>query len=61
MIKGKIKFVENGFILYPTDGEKEIWQKGSNSHEQYIYLDSERYKWMNPPKKVEVDTEEETF
>ena len=57
MIKGKIKFTENGFILYPNDGEKEIWQKGANTHTHYIYINGERYKWMNPPKKVE-ETEE---
>jgi hypothetical protein len=59
MIKGKIKFTENGFILYPTDREKEIWEKGSNSHEQYIYFNNERYKWINPPKKVVEDLDEE--
>ena len=57
MIKGKIKFTENGFILYPNDGEKEIWQLGANSSDKYVYYNGQRYKWMNAPKKVE-ETEE---
>jgi hypothetical protein len=54
-IKGTIKFTENGFILNPYGGEKEIWQVGINAHEQYIYLGDTRYKWNNPPKKVVIE------
>lgn len=57
MIKGKIKFTENGFILYPNDGEKEIWQIGANSNYSFIYHNGVRYKWTNAPKKVEEDDE----
>jgi len=57
MIKGKIKFTENGFILYPTDGEKEIWQIGSNPNSSFIYYNGVRYKWTNAPKKIEEDDE----
>jgi len=59
-IKGTIKFTENGFTLNPYNGEKEIWQVGINTHEQYIYLDGTRYKWNNPPKKIIVVDETET-
>ena len=58
-IKGTIKFTENGFILNPYNDVKEIWEKGSNTHEVYIYINSTRYKWNNPPKKTVVVDETE--
>ena len=58
-IKGTIKFTENGFTLNPYNGEKEIWQVGINTHEQYIYLNGTRYKWNNQPKKIVVDETED--
>lgn len=58
-VKGTIKFTENGFILNPYNGETETWEKGTNSYEQYAYLNGERYKWTNPPKKAVEDSEED--
>ena len=58
-IKGTIKFTENGFILNPYNGESEIWQLGTNNHEQSIYLRGNRYKWNNPPKKVSTEETED--
>jgi hypothetical protein len=51
MIKGKIKFTESGFILYPNDGDMEIWQIGNNNNPNFIYYNGVKYKWTNAPKK----------
>ena len=34
MIKGKIKFTENGFILYPNDGVRYKWTNAPKKIEE---------------------------
>ena len=59
MLKGTIKFTENGFILNSNNDESQTWERGTNSYEQYIYLNGERYKLINPPKKFVEDLDDE--
>jgi len=62
-IKGTIIFTETGFVLTPTNGDVEVYQKSETVGSQYAVLDGLKYKWVNQPKKVdtiEISDEEDS-
>jgi len=56
-IKGKIKFIEGGFILKPDGGEQETWYKSLSVGESYITLGGFKYRQSNFKVKEQIEIE----
>ena len=56
-IKGKIKFIEGGFILKPDGGEQETWSKSLSVGESYITLGGFKYRPSNFKVKEQIEIE----
>jgi hypothetical protein len=56
-IKGKIKFIEGGFILKPDGGEQETWYKSLSVGESYITLGGFKYRPSNFKVKEQIEIE----